>query len=142
MRLLIAVLGFLAMSAASAATDTVSDITALLNDFLTNNSQAAQHDRFWAEDLIYTSSEGKVRRKPEIMKGLKDGSGASVSGSTFGAEDILVRPYGDMAALTFRLVRKNADGTMAYYRNSGTFLKRNGKWQAVTWQATKATAQD
>jgi len=24
-----------------------------------------------------------------------------------------------------------------YFRNTGTFLKRNGKWQAVAWQATR-----
>ena len=60
-------------------------------------------------------------------------------GPIFTAEDILVRPYGDMAALTFRLVKRDPDGTISYYRNSGTFLLRNGKWQAVTWQATRVT---
>ena len=42
----------------------------------------------------------------------------------YSAEDILVRSYGerDMAALTFRLVARAADGTTQSYRNSGTFL--------------------
>jgi hypothetical protein len=38
------------------------------------------------------------------------------------------------------LVMHNIEGGNAvtvYYRNTGTFLKRNGKWQAVAWQATK-----
>ena len=48
-----------------------------------------------------------------------------------------MRPYGEMAALTFRLVARAADGTTQFYRNSGTFLRRAGKWQAITWQATK-----
>ena len=42
-----------------------------------------------------------------------------------------------MAALTFRLVARAADGTTQHYRNSGTFLLRDGRWQAITWQATK-----
>ena len=56
---------------------------------------------------------------------------------TYSAEDIVVRPYGSTAALTFRLVAHNPDGTVQYYRNSGTLLLRDGRWQVVTWQATK-----
>jgi hypothetical protein len=63
-------------------------------------------------------------------------------GPVFTAEDILVRPYGDMAALTFRLVECDPDGKISHFRNSGTFLLRNGKWQAITWQATRVAVQD
>jgi hypothetical protein len=41
--------------------------------------------------------------------------------------------------VNFRLVLHNIEGgkpVTVYYRNTGTFLKRNGKWQAVAWQAT------
>jgi hypothetical protein len=43
--------------------------------------------------------------------------------------------------VNFRLVQHNEkDGKQEtnYFRNTGTFLKRNGKWQVVAWQATKA----
>jgi hypothetical protein len=60
--------------------------------------------------------------------------------STFYAKDILVLPYHDMAALTFCLVYRSADDSTECYRNSGTFLRRNRQWQAVTWQATKVAA--
>jgi hypothetical protein len=30
---------------------------------------------------------------------------------------------------------------MANYFNTGTFLKRGGKWQAVGWQATRIPAE-
>src|SRR5580658_1602237 len=43
-------------------------ITRLLQDFLTHNDDPAQHDRFWAADLVYTGSKGVVRSKAEIMK--------------------------------------------------------------------------
>jgi hypothetical protein len=60
--------------------------------------------------------------------------------TTYGAEDIRIRQYGDTAIIAFRLVGKTEkDGRIVVtnYLNSGTFLKRNGKWQAVCWQATK-----
>jgi len=41
-----------------------------------------------------------------------------------------------MAVINFRLVQHNG-GQTNYFRNTGTFLKRKGKWQAVAWQATK-----
>jgi hypothetical protein len=120
-------------------------ITALLNEFLTRNGEPAEHERFWADDLVYTGSSGKVRTKPEIMKEVHEsGAPAKTAGgkpsepdTTYGAEDILVRPYGEIAALTFRLVAHTPDGKTQYYRNSGTFIHRDGRWQAVTWQATR-----
>jgi hypothetical protein len=123
---------------------TVAEITAQLADFLAHVDQAATHDRFWAPDLVYTSSAGTVTNKAEIMKGFdpppadapKDA--APEDAGTYTAEDVLVRPYGDTAALTFRLVHRGADGTVDQtYRNSGMFVRRDGRWQAVTWQATK-----
>jgi hypothetical protein len=45
-----------------------------------------------------------------------------------------------MAVVNFRLILHNVENgkpITVYYRNTGTFLKRNGKWQAVAWQATK-----
>jgi hypothetical protein len=118
-------------------------ITKSLNDFLTFNGDAAQHDRFWAEDLVYTSSAGLVKTKADIMQGFADAAKAGASKAEprtiYSAEDILVRVYGETAALTFRLVARNADGTTATYRNSGTLLHRKGTWQVVTWQATKET---
>jgi len=80
--------------------------------------------------------------KADIMKSFADkpktesGKQPEV-GPVFTAEEILVRPHGDMAALTFRLVEHDPDGKISYFRNSGTFLLRHGKWQAITWQATR-----
>ena len=126
------------------AARTRSEVAALLTTFLTPavNNSAAGHDRFWAEDLVYTSSAGKVMGKGDILKSFADAPKAEAAkpakpGPVFTAEDILVRPYGDMAALTFRLVEHDPDGKISYFRNSGTFLLRNGQWQAVTWQATR-----
>jgi len=117
---------------------TQDSITRLLQEFLAQNDDPAQHDRFWAADLVYTSSRGDVRSKADIMK-MMSGPKADPAEpkETYSAEDILVRPYGTTAAITFRLVRHTLDGNAEYYRNSGTLLLRNGQWQVVTWQATK-----
>jgi hypothetical protein len=56
--------------------------------------------------------------------------------ATYDADDFTVHPYADMAVVNFRLIQHNGAQTN-YFRNTGTFLKRNGKWQVVAWQATK-----
>jgi len=140
------------------AEQTRAEITTLLNDFLKpgSNDKAETHERFWADDLVYTSAMGVVRSKADILKSFKPSDTKPAAGSAtaapaapttptvFSAEDIVVRPYGangDVAALTFRLVAREANGTTTYYRNSGTFLWRGGKWQAVTWQATRVNTK-
>ena len=133
-----------AVEPATADDRTRAEITALLTNFLSpqQNPTRAAHERFWADDLVYTSSAGKVTNKAEILKSFDEApkavkGEASEPEPVYSAEDVLVRPYGEMAALTFRLVARAADGSLQYYRNSGTFLRRDGKWQVITWQATK-----
>jgi len=131
-----------------AADRTRTEISAMLTTFLTPavNNSAAGHERFWADDLVYTSSSGKVMGKADILKSFAEAPKAEVgkeaeAGPVFTAEDVRVRPYGDMAALTFRLVERDPDGKISYFRNSGTFLLRHGKWQAITWQATRVAVE-
>jgi hypothetical protein len=138
-----------ALGADANAEHTRSEIAAMLTTFLTAavNNSSAGHERFWADDLVYTSSTGKVMSKADILKSFAEDAKAESGkpaepGPVFTAEDVLVRPYGDMAALTFRLVAHDPDGKISYFRNSGTFLLRNGKWQAITWQATRVAGPD
>jgi len=59
--------------------------------------------------------------------------------TVYTAEDIRIQQYGDTAIVAFRLVataNKDAKKEIKNYLNSGTFLKRDGKWQVVNWQAT------
>jgi hypothetical protein len=120
--------------------DTVAEITQLLDWFLApeNNPRLSTHQRFWADDLVYTRSTGLVRTKPEILASLKSDS-SPADDTRWSAVDVLVRPYGDAAALTFRLIGRASDGSITQYRNSAMFLKRDSEWRAVTWQATRIT---
>lgn len=120
------------------------ELTRLLNEFLAGagTNDAGMHDRFWAEDLIYTRSAGVRVDKGEIMKSVrsapprKEGDPVTV----YTAEDIKIQLYGDAAVVAFRLVSTTtrADGTRTVGNNlnTGTFIKRSGKWQVVAWQST------
>jgi hypothetical protein len=118
------------------------EVTNLLREFLANVDKVEMHDRFWADDLIYTGASGAVKTKTDILKSMReeekpDPSKPAAGKDTYAAEDAVVRQFGDTAVLNFRLVQHTPDGKTNNYRNSGTFVKRNGQWQAVSWQATK-----
>ena len=119
-------------------------LTSLLNEFLAGASRndAAMHDRFWAEDVIYTGSGGRRRTKADIMRDVRAAPAPKPGDptTTYTAEDIRIQQYGNTAVVAFRLVgttERNGRTEVANFLNSGTFLKRNGKWQVVNWQATK-----
>ena len=117
-------------------------LTAMLNEFLAGASinDAAAHDRFWAEDLVYTSSKGLRFGKAEIMEGMSSESdpGRDEPEVVYSAEDIRIRQYGDAAVVAFRLLGSLQDdsGEVMQYLNTGTFVKRDGYWRVVAWQAT------
>jgi len=122
------------------------DVTRQLQDFLAavprNDKQV--YDNFFADDVIYTRSAGVTIGKAEIMKNV-GGRAANGPAMTFEADNITVHPYGDMAVVNFRLVihsQNNGKTETSYNRNTGTFLKRNGKWQVVAWQSTRVPPED
>ena len=125
-----------------------AELTKLLHEFLAGASRndAAMHDRFWAEDLIYTSALGVRRGKAEIMENVRSGEAPKPEDGTtvYTAEEIRIQQYSDTAIVAFRLVGttdKAGAKEVAKYLNTGTFLKRNDKWQVVAWQATKMPAE-
>lgn len=129
--------------------DAEEELTQLLRDFLRGASvnDAAMHDRFWAEDLIYTSSSGERRGKAQIMEGMESAEKTTLEEApvVYAAEDIQVQQYDDMAVVAFRLVA-NSNGSGAgeatHYLNSGTFVHRDGQWKVVNWQATRIPDAD
>lgn len=141
-----ALLAVATLSVPARAAEPVTDVTtqtiaALLDEFLARVDDPAMHERFWADDLVYTSGQGVVRTKAEIVRSVAAAvHDPAAARTSYGAEDVRVRPYGEFAALTFRLVIRNPDGTTWYSRNSGAFLRRDGLWQVVTWQATREPA--
>lgn len=128
------------------AAPAAAELTKLLNDFLVGASRndPAMHDRFWAEDLIYTSALGERRGKPEIMTRVRAAHPPqpTETKSNYSAEEIRIQQYANTAIVAFRLVNrieKDGKTEIENYFNTGTFLKREGKWQVVAWQATKTS---
>jgi ketosteroid isomerase-like protein len=121
-----------------------AELTTMLKEFLAGASRndAEIHDRFWADDLIYTGSAGRRRGKAEVMRDVRSAPAAKPGDArtVYSAEDIRIQQYGDTAIVAFRLVattQKNGSSEVTNYLNSGTFLKRGGNWQVVNWQSTK-----
>lgn len=117
---------------------TARHIEQLVRDFLRNvpKNDPKVFQEFFADDVIYTRSAGVTVNKAEILKNIGVRA-ANEPEATYEADDVTVHPYGNMAVINFRLVQHNGAQTN-YFRNTGTFLKRHGQWQAVAWQATKA----
>jgi hypothetical protein len=119
-------------------------LTALLNEFLAGagRNDAAIHDRFWAEDLIYTRSAGSRITKAELMAGVRSAPEprSEAPATVYSAEDVQIRVYGSTAVVAFRLVgtatRAVGGQDVSNYLNTGTFVRRDRRWQVVAWQAT------
>ena len=132
------------MSAADQAT--AKHIEQMVRDFLADVPKGDRKvfENFFAEDVIYTRATGITVNRPEILKNI-DVRAANEPQATFEGDGFTVHPYGDTAIVNFRLVMHNVvDGKpeTVYFRNTGTFLKRNGKWQVVAWQATRVPAAE
>jgi ketosteroid isomerase-like protein len=123
---------------------TQAQIESMLRQFLAGVESPEAHDRFWSDDLVYTSAAGVVRTKAEIMKSVRGGAGKAGDPqepkTTYEAQDIKVKDYGNFAVLNFHLVAHTEKGgkpeTMDF-RNTGALRKENGQWKAIAWQATK-----
>lgn len=139
MRILL--LTFSLLCALPALADDKQALQQLLDQFLAGAHLKAQHQRFWTDDLVYTSSSGSRFGKAEILAGFTDDAPAEAPSSVYHGEDVDIRLLGDVAVVAFTLVGVTGDQVQRYF-NTGTFIKRNNEWRALAWQATKVPAQD
>ena len=146
--LMLVLVATLALPGLAARQSPADQLTALLREFLAGVSKNdnSVYDRFFAGDLLYTRSAGVTITKANILKSLDEPAKPGDPKSAYDADDITVHAYGNMAVMNFRLIQRmtNKDGSTEthYYRNTGTFLKRNGRWQVVAWQATRVPQKD
>lgn len=142
--LLTAILLVAGIAAAAQTAPAAGELTDLLRYFLAGagRNDAAVHDRFWADGLIYTRSAGVRIDKVELMKGVRSAPSPNPGDpvTVYSADEIQIRQFGKAAVVAFKLIgtTTRADGTKSVtnHYNTGTFVKRNGKWKAVAWQAT------
>ena len=124
----------------AAAQSAEHELTTMLHAFLDGAAKGdkAAFEKFFAEDVIYTRGVGVVLDRAAILKNVEPPK-AGEPAATYDAEDILIHQKGDVAVLNFRLVvHGNEQGKPkdSYYRNTGTFLRQNGQWKVIAWQAT------
>ena len=128
---------------AAATAPAAEELTQLLKEFLDGASRndVATHERFWADDLIYTRSSGVRMGKAEILENARSGPTATATEPTgYSAEDVRIQQYGETAVVAFRLVGRTGSGPQAvveHFLNTGTFVKRDGEWRVVAWQSTR-----
>jgi hypothetical protein len=136
--------GVVLIAGTAFASDT-EKLTVMLEEFLATSDQEAAHASFWADDLVYTSSAGLRFGKAEIMAGFEgrdadDDSVVEVPRIVYSGEEVDIRIHGDTAIVAFKLVGTPTDeapgNDVLYYFNTGTFLKRDGVWKVIAWQAT------
>src|SRR5947199_6187695 len=104
-----------------------AELTKLLQDFLAGASKndIAMHERFWADELVYTSALGRRKGKADIIRELRE-EGPSKPGdetTVYTAEEIRIQQYGDTAIVAFRLVATTDKGgkkEIKNYLNTGT----------------------
>jgi len=148
----LATLAFIALLAGGQVfASNVDDLTAMLQEFLASTDEKQAHERFWAEDLVYSSSAGLRFGKADIMAEFEvtddtDDAAGDPPAIIYTGEEVDVRVYGDTAIVAFKLVgtptNESDEGGILNYFNTGTFLKRDGVWKVVAWQATKIPAAD
>lgn len=144
---LMLVLGGVRLQATEKTIGTADELKQLLHQFLdaAGRNDKAVFDRFFADDLIYTRSAGVTITKVDIMKSLDEPPKPDDPKTIYGADDITVHEYGNMAVVNFRLIQnleKDGKKETNYFRNTGTFLKRKGRWQAVAWQSTRVPKEE
>lgn len=129
----------------SSQSDEAEKIETLLHWFLESASDYDTHNRFWADELVYTGSGGDRIGKKEILSELRQDNDLSQDEAVYSGDQIQIQLYGDstVAVVTFRLIAdvpsdfalQPAERNLFY--NTGTFIKQDGEWRAVAWQATR-----
>ena len=120
------------------------ELITLIQNFLSDvpKNERSTFDRFFADDIIYTRGTGQVITKKDILADTGN-STAPPANATYEGQDFQVQQYGNFAVVNFRLVMhatENDKPVTRMFRNTGTFIKSNGQWQAVAWQATPIAA--
>jgi FKBP-type peptidyl-prolyl cis-trans isomerase len=102
---------------------------------------AAALNRLLAEDYTSTNQDGTVSDKAGILESIKSGD---FQIEAVKVEDQQVRVYGNTALVTGHATWSGSvrgKKSAADIRHSQLWVRRQGRWQAVSWQATPMLAK-
>jgi ketosteroid isomerase-like protein len=126
-----------ALNARGPATATEQELMRLVQQY--NDAQVKGDrqvlERLWADDYLYTHSNGAVMNKPQDIA---DATSGEMTWTAARLDDMKVRLFGDVGVVTGRLIM---EGRAANYasgprRFTDVFVRRNGRWQLVGGQTT------
>jgi len=93
--------------------------------------------RILADEFIFTDDEGQVYNKAQYI----DAATQVIKVEAYSLDDIAIRVYDNTGILTVRGTYKmtiNGKEAGGVFRSTDIFLKRQGSWQAVASQDTRA----
>ena len=97
--------------------------------------------KIFADDLIYTHSNGKIDSKETYINSIKEGKSVY---DKIDVEELRIRPYNDQKAAvvngTIMITQPPVDGkpTIAHIRYAVVYIKNKAHgWQLVMWQSLK-----
>jgi ketosteroid isomerase-like protein len=106
-----------------------------------SQKDAAALDRILAEDWMGIDFEGTLLSKKQAIEGIQSDSGSLTSTVL---ADMKVRVYGDTAIVTgtdTETGEYHGKDSSGKYRWTDVFVRRDGRWQAVSSQSTKLAAE-
>lgn len=90
-----------------------------------------------ADDMVYTHSSGNTETKEQFLAALASGKSVYYAVEP---QETRVRFYGNTAILNGIAnvdTQVNGQRTILRLRYTDAYVKRNGKWQFVTWQSLR-----
>lgn len=120
--------------------DTINGLTEQFRLSL-KNMDAAAYEKLVADDFISIGTAGRSFTKSQIIESLKSGK------LTYEQHDYSnrkIRLFGDTAIVNCTLDQKARFGDrelVGQYLLALVWVKRNGQWQLVSWQATPVVKQ-
>ena len=108
---------------------------AYVNAFM--HADAGWYDENLADDFVCIESDGSVLDKPRFLR--QAAAGPDVA--AYRLAEVRVRVLGDVALIHATGVFTRRDGTTGVSRYTDVYAQRDGIWQAVSAQITRAAGE-
>jgi ketosteroid isomerase-like protein len=94
-----------------------------------------------ADDFAITFPDGSTQNKSQVVDSVKTPVAPGTPSTKFSTTDVKARVYGETVILTGHLLSeygRDAERVREHYRYTDTYVRRDGRWQAVASHLSKA----